>query len=254
MTNVKFAKAIYKRQNAIVRELNDAHIFLEQITPLLIGAKEKYLVSKVKKDKRYYVPSIKKSKIARRTDAELKNIYDKYLNVGLFESFLVSFIAKFEGFLSDVTNEFFKHHPMRMTTSFKNIPPCEKAEIKLILSVEGKDDLVGRLRSSYVGNIFRQRPSVYMDYLSTLLDVKKDNVMADYYEICATRDLIIHNGSVVNDIYLEKSGKKARAKRGEIVGVDEEYFGGCIAKLKRLSGLIKGSVETKFGTEKSGSS
>lgn len=73
MPNEALARKIYSLQNKIVRELNNAHIFLEQAQPLLIETKVQYEGSKSKEDRRYYVPSIdKKRKIAKRTDAELK--------------------------------------------------------------------------------------------------------------------------------------------------------------------------------------
>lgn len=84
MANPSFAKSTYKLQNTIVRELNNAHIFLEQIVPVLDDAKTTYSKSKSRKEKRYYVPSTKKGKFAKRTDVELKVIYDQYLNSGLY--------------------------------------------------------------------------------------------------------------------------------------------------------------------------
>ncbi|CDF62022.1 hypothetical protein XFF6166_300026 [Xanthomonas citri pv. fuscans] len=74
MANPSFAKRTYKLQNAIVRELNNAHIFLEQTVPVLDDAKSAYGRSKSKKDKRYYVPSTKKGKFAKRTDVELRMV------------------------------------------------------------------------------------------------------------------------------------------------------------------------------------
>ena len=78
------------------------HIFLKQALPLPEKAKEEYGASKHKKDRRYYVPSIRRTKFARRNDNELKNIYDRFITRSLYETFLVMGVSQFESFLADV--------------------------------------------------------------------------------------------------------------------------------------------------------
>lgn len=51
MANKALAKKIYSKQNEIVREINNAHIFLEQVVPLLADARNVYAKSNVKIDK-----------------------------------------------------------------------------------------------------------------------------------------------------------------------------------------------------------
>jgi hypothetical protein len=76
--NEKIALKVYGLQNAIVRELNDIHIFVRQALPLLEEARSIHAQSTHTKDRRYFVPSIKRAKFARRTDGELKKIYDQF--------------------------------------------------------------------------------------------------------------------------------------------------------------------------------
>ena len=109
MPNEALARKIYSLQNKIVRELNDAHIFLEQAQPLLVEAKAKHESRHSKADRRYYVPSVDRKKFAKRTDAELKKIYNYYTSNGLFEAFLVHSISQFESFIADVIITFLNH-------------------------------------------------------------------------------------------------------------------------------------------------
>ncbi|KGU40736.1 hypothetical protein [Xanthomonas citri] len=247
MANPSFAKRTYKLQNAIVRELNNAHIFLEQTVPVLDDAKSAYGRSKSKKDKRYYVPSTKKGKFAKRTDVELKTIYDQYLNSGLYESFLVSLVARFEWFLADVLTDFLSHYPLRITEKFNGVLSAEKIEVRVLLESADKNDLVRRVISGHVSNVFRQRPSIYMAYISGMIGTKEDPCFTDFFEISATRDLVVHNSRVANEIYLTKSRDKARATIGDQVAVDDRYFAHCIAAMKRVSGALKRDIEVKYG-------
>jgi hypothetical protein len=86
-----------------------------------------------------------------------------------------------------------------------------------------------------------------MAYLSKLVDVKDDPSFLDYYELAATRDLVVHNGCVINHLYLEKAGPKARGASGERVIVDKAYLYGALAKMKKVSGAIKRDVERNHG-------
>jgi hypothetical protein len=242
-----FAKRVYTLQNEIVRELNNAHIFLEQAQPLLVDAKGKYENSKSSTDRRYYVPSVGRTKFAERTDAELKAIYEHHISVGLFEAFLVNSLSRFESFLADVLCEFFAHYPLRLTEKVQGVPVCPDISPKELVEAPDKDQLLQSLIREHLLNVFRQRPSVYLTYIARLLGAKDDPSFLDYYEIAATRDLVVHNSRVVNRLYLEKAGSKARGVLGAKLPVDQTYYYDALAKLKKVSGAIKRNVEKKFG-------
>lgn len=247
MTNQVFARRIYSLQNAIVWELNDAHIFLEQALAPLLEAKTKYENSGAKKDRRYYVPSVNRTKFAKRTDKELRDIYDHYISTGLFEAFLVNSLSRFEGFLADVLLAFFSHYPLRITERVQGIPACPDIAIKDLLTAPDKHQLEQRVFSEHLSNVFRQRPSAYMACVSTMLGVKEEPLFADYYEISATRDLVVHNSRLINQLYLDKAGPKVRGALGQTIAVDKAYLYEALAKMKKISGVIKRDVEKAYG-------
>ncbi len=247
MPNKKLARKIYQLQNGIVRQLNDAHIFLEQAQPLLVDAKESFEISSSKRDRRYYVPSVDRRKFAKRTDHELKNIYNEYINHGLFEAFLTNSVTMFESFLGDVLVEYFQHYPLKLSQKVPKTPAGPDVTVKDVIEAENKDDIFEQLVDSHLSNVFRQRPDIYMEYISKILGVKKDASFRDYYEISATRDLIVHNDLYVNHLYLDKSKSKARGQLGDRLVVDKSYYYDSLAKLKKVSGAIKRDVEKKYG-------
>jgi len=220
------------------------------VIPLLEREQSSYENSSSTKDRRYYVPSKKKGKFAERTDLELKKIYNGFRESGLYETFLVNAVAKFEWFLADALSEYFTHYPIRISEKHQGIPPCAKIEVNTILESEGKEQLIKKIIDDHVSNVFRQRPSIYMSYFSSMLSCQEDPSFLEYYEISATRDLVVHNGNIANELYLSKSGDKARAVLGGRIEVNEMYFSECIANMKRVSGAIKRDVELKFGANK----
>ena len=223
MPNEALTRRIYSLQNSIVRQLNDAHIFLEQSQPLLVEAKAEFEGSTSKTDRRYYVPSVDRKKYAKRTDHELKEIYTRYTTYGLFEAFLVSSLSHFESFLADCMLALLKHYPLRITETVQGVPACANISPKDLVTAPDKDQLLERDFSDHTVNVFRQKPSLYMAYLVNLLSLKKDPSFLDYYEIAATRDLVVHNNCIANALYLEKAGAKARAPLGHRLPVDKAY-------------------------------
>jgi hypothetical protein len=249
MANAAFAKRVYRLQNRIVRELNNAHIFLEQAQPLLSDAQAQYESSKSDADRRYYVPSVGRTKFARRTDAELKAIYEHYIAVGLYEAFLVNALSRFETFLADVLELFFSYYPLRITEKNQGVPPCPDISPKDLIEAPDKEELLRRVVREHLTNVFHQRPSVYLPYVAKLLGAESDPSFLDYYEIAATRDLVVHNSRIANELYLAKAGAKSRGALGEELPVDSNYFSDALAKLKKVSGAIKRDVEQKFGAK-----
>jgi hypothetical protein len=45
-----------------------------------------------------------------------------------------------------------------------------------------------------------------------------------YMEIKATRDIVIHNHGIANSLYIKKANSHARARKGEAIPIDIEYF------------------------------
>ena len=58
--------------------------------------------------------------------------------------------------------------------------------------------------------------------------------------------MIIHNSGIANGIYLQKAGVHARAKEGEKLVIDQQYFDHVAAIIKRVSGIISRDAQEKF--------
>ena len=91
------------------------------------------------------------------------------------------------------------------------------------------------------------RPGAYLRYVSELCGVDiSDGVFSDCVEIKATRDLLVHNHSEINDVYLAKAGAKARGTLGDPVRVDSSYFAHCVGVLTRIFGIVERDTGHKF--------
>lgn len=79
-----------------------------------------------------------------------------------------------------------------------------------------------------------------------------DKSFEQFFEIKATRDLIVHNSLLVNELYRKKAGALARGELGDRLKVKKDYFEACLSAMKKLSGTIEKRTREKHG--KKGSS
>lgn len=238
---------IFRLQNRIVWELNDIHIFVRQALPLLSEAKATHGVSRNKKDRRYYVPSVNRTKFARRTDKELKAIYEAFTTRRLYEAFLITAIGEFEGFLGKVLREVFLEYPQKLGVSVQGVAACRAVPMDLVLASPTIDEVLARAIDEHLRGVFFAAPKAYLEYFSRVVGTNLDDpAVLDYYEIKATRDILVHTDRVANAIYVEKAGTGARAQAGQLVTVDSDYFDRALATLKRLSGIVKRDAVKSF--------
>jgi len=235
-------------QNTFVRRINDIHIFIGKTTPLIVQTKAELSKSADEKDREYTVPDRRKKKgIAKRTDEEMAKILGRFATTELFQTFLGTSIAQFESFLGKVLGEILTEYPRKLTTSVSGVPPVKDIPINILLDSDTVQEAIQWAIDKAVSNLFYAQPKAYMEYLNEVAEiVTQDKAFKDYFELKATRDLIVHNSGVINDVYLGKAGDKARGELGETVRVDAKYFNHALATLKRLSGIIKKDVQKAF--------
>jgi hypothetical protein len=248
VTRDKLERRIYKLHINNIRSLNDTHIFVNQAILVLERVRDDYRKSKNFKDKRYYVPFKGKSKFAQRTDAELKQIFDRYITSELYANFIIASVAQFESFLSDVLRLVIYCYPQKLSIKVKGISFSKDIPLEVVLESSSIGDIIEKEIDRRILEVFYATPLVYFDYFGEVTGVAINDIMSlDYIEIKATRDLLIHNSGVINQLYLNKAGNKSRGKIGDYLVVDSEYFDHCVAVMKGISGIIQRDIEENFG-------
>ena len=241
------ALRIASLQYAFVRQINDAHIFLNQALPLLQEAKMEFVDSGHKKDRRYYVPAIRRTKFAKRKDFELREIYSRFLDGGLYETFFISSVSQFESFLMDALALVISDYPEKLGISVPGVAAGRQTNINVLFDSATLEEARDRVIAEHLSTVFRAAPTSYLRYVKEVVGVHTtDAAFDEYIEIKATRDLLVHNTGKINNVYLSKVGTKARGKLGDRVTVSRDYFDHSLATLKRCSGVVKRDVERIF--------
>lgn len=258
MSKRPLALRIASRQYAFVREVNDIHIFVNQAVPLLEEAKGPFATSTRRKDRRYYVPSIKRIKFAKRSDQELRGIYERFTNHALYElyeTFLVSVVSKFEAFMAEVMKEVLLDYPQKIGVSVPGLKATKEVPTEVLFTVETLEGAIEEVIDRHIAKVFFTPPKIQFSYLSEIVGTKtNDEAFAKYVELKATRDLLVHNTGIANEIYVQKTGRYARAEVGGRIDVDRIYFDRSLALVKRLSGIIERDAGSHFPKQKSAKS
>ena len=244
---MEIQKEIYNSHIKLIRTLNDTFIFVEQCFSYLEIQITDWETSQDETDYAYKVPAIKsKSKSAFRTEKEIAQIFNRFVDYELFESFLTVIVSKFESYLFLCLSSVFKKYPQKLTIKVQEIKITSDIDINIILSTSEYTSIIDKIIENRISSISYGTPKQYWKYFLTITGFEIDETMINkYIELKATRDLIIHNNSIVNNLYIEKSGNEARTRSGRIP-INYEYFEQSIGLLKKLSGSISREAKTKY--------
>jgi hypothetical protein len=109
------------------------------------------------------------------------------------------------------------------------------------------EELLDELIDQRVQAIFHADPKEYCVYFNAISELGiTQEQFGNFFEIKATRDLIVHNSLRVNDLYLKKAGSLNRGDHGDKLKIDKVYFDECVSHLKTLSSAIEKNTQSKY--------
>jgi hypothetical protein len=189
--------------------------------------------------------------IARRNPIQLSVLFNKFAKHELFENLLVSSVSRFEFYLSDIIGEFLRYFPNKLSIGPKGGDSGKQVPINLIVNAEDLENLRGDVIDLRLQAIFHADPKEYCAYFNAVSELGiSSEQFAQFFEIKATRDLIVHNSLLVNDLYVKKAGDLRRGEVGHKLKVQKTYFEGALSAMKTLSGLIERATREKHGGRK----
>ncbi|WP_446784798.1 hypothetical protein [Macellibacteroides fermentans] len=178
---------------------------------------------------------------------EIKNISNEIANKELSDYIIKGLftlaIAHFETMLSDFSKKILQFYPQKLSLFKKE---------NITLSVNNLND--GRLISQIIENemnrIFYSNLNEQIKILQKISGIQIDSNILDIdrlIEIKETRNLLLHNNLIVNDLYLDKTKSVKRAhEKGDAINIDKEYFEKSILHILRVLENIIDQVREKY--------
>jgi hypothetical protein len=120
--------------------------------------------------------------------------------------------------------------------------------LALIIKSATVDEILDTVIQKQLLAVFYGPPERYFDYVEAVLSIKiEQELRASFAEIKATRDIIVHNSGIANELYISKAGTAARGSVGERLKIDTRYFKDAIHTMKRLTHSVYLKTMQKFG-------
>lgn len=244
MSNPRLVKKIYDLHLALYRELNDTHIFLSHTLPLLGVAAGRYKSMTSKSDKTFVVPSREGKKgMAKRKPQEMAELFQRFASRDLHANLLVACVSRLESLLNDVLRTFLTRFPGKLSLGLKGGDSSKSVPISVVIEADDRDEILAEIVDTRLQGVFYAEPKDYLAYFENVTGVSlPEKSFLEFVEIKATRDLVIHNNGLANDLYVRKAGKLARAEAGKPIGVEEAYFSSAISTMKNISSEIQKQV------------
>ncbi|MBD2495337.1 hypothetical protein [Nostoc sp. FACHB-280] len=152
----------------------------------------------------------------------------------LYQNALISLVSAVEWFLSQLLHKYFELYPDAAGIRERSLT---LSELQLIGTIdEAKNYLIG-IR---IEEILRGSFSDWITFMKGNLKLSMGYLEDDekyLIEICQRRNLFVHNGGIVNKIYLNKSGF-TNIGIGEQINVSQEYLDEAIARFERFFFLV----------------
>jgi len=155
---------------------------------------------------------------------------------------IVFIVTILEDYLSTNLIRVLRAYPRKLLIPVKGTPggaATYAVEMRDLLEAGSLGAIVRQRAEQRTRDAMYASPAQYIGYFSAVTGVQiKSTVWETYAEIKATRDLYVHSDGTVNDIYIAKTGSRARHTKGQKAVVDAAYFDSAASCLKHLMSEI----------------
>lgn len=193
--------------------------------------------------------SIKVSHSNNEVSKHLENVKKNRKHIELlYTNSLISTLSSVEWFFSQLLHFYYDKHPesagvqkRTMTLSeLKSFGSIEDAE-KYLIDIKIDEILRGNFESWIT--LLKTELSLGLGYLKDIMD--------ELIEVYQRRNLFVHNGGVVNSIYLSKVNEKQRdgISVNDKLTVNKEYLNNAICKLQKAFILIGAELWKKLSPD-----
>jgi hypothetical protein len=135
-----------------------------------------------------------------------------------------------------------------LTNETRHLAQRRQIEVGVVLAAADKEAIVSLIVERELNELKYDRPRAWFEFMNKVVNLgcPTGDEIERVAEMKAARDLVIHNSGVVNAIYLDKAGSKARYALGEKVVIDRTYFDECWTLARRLVDDIAAAAKRRL--------
>lgn len=236
-------KKNYKKFNFHIQHLWDAFYAIDQ--GMLLSRK----IIKKERSPVLKIPVFEERKFKKFTVNTQCGLVEHILKVrnpriGLFE-----IISIFEQYLSEILTTVYINFPGKLISNNSN-GESETKYLGVILKYDNKEEMIEKIAEEKVRNLMYASMREILVKDRGKLEIgdlfsKDKKLINEFVELCARRNLFVHNEGRVNKIYLD-SVPWSSLKIGEMIKLDKEYISSGIKIVEKISKKMTVHVLKKF--------
>lgn len=246
MTKEEYLSAISK-QRKIQSDLNDIYIW-SRLAVLSLREIERNR-NNLEEISSFPIPSNSPFKVVKRSTESIIETLAKARTTEFYKAMVVYVVSIVEPVLLEIVKLTLLYDKRRVKTKPRGSE--SKLEYDTIVDCENYNDVMNVIIAKHIDALSYSKPNDQLEYIEKLFAIKiDDDLWMKWVEIKASRDLIVHNKSIINKVYLDKSGTLARGKEGKEIVVVEDYYKELMILSKSLIGQIVSGITKKVKAEK----
>ncbi|NQN66939.1 hypothetical protein HPA05_00295 [Streptococcus suis] len=169
---------------------------------------------------------------------------DRIIRRDIINSAYVSIISAIEDFFSKALRLMLTYDSRRLKVTISQIPMSKEISIIDFLD-KNREQLIDEIIFSRLNNLFYASPKAQLEYIKKITGIAFDGEMYNkWIELKAKRDIIVHNDSTINDIYLQKTGSGEKELLHQKIEISRDEFARIIAFLKKFVGTFEVSLRS----------
>lgn len=185
-----------------------------------------------------------KTRIINKEDMSI--LINRINNIDIYNSAYVILISNVEDYFNKIMRLLLSYDNNRIKVTIPNLSMESNIEITDFIS-NSKEEMINKIIEQRISSIFYASPKKQFEYFDKALGIliDEDN-WYKWIEYKARRDVIIHNNSIINEIYFSKVNKYTKFKIGEMVTFDEEEFKKIITFFNNIIDVIDTLIRKEY--------
>ncbi len=219
--------------------LNDTYLWVNMAIDAIQGLP--------RSDFKFEVPSTKagiKQRAVRRGNAE--EVINRIITKDIYNSAYVMIISSVEDYFNKIMKLILTYDNNRIKFVIPGASMQSNISIIEFLDTD-KEKMIEKIVEQRINTLFYASPKKQLEYFSNALGINiSEQTWYLWIEYKARRDVIVHNASVINEVYMEKVNGYGKFLLKDEIIFNKDEFSTIIANLKSIVGEIDVIVRKEY--------
>lgn len=227
--------SVYKKEKQAF--INDTYMWVEVARKSISNISEE--------DGDFNVPGTNgKTKTIKRKD--INSLKNRINNVDIYNSAYVILISNIEDYFNKIMRVLLNYDNNRIKYTIQDVSMETRIDIIDFID-KSKDEMINKIIEKRINSIFYASPKKQLEYFEKALGIHiDDDTWYKWIEYKARRDIIIHNNSIINEVYFGKVNGYGKYRMGETITFDEEEFKNIIVFFKSIIGKVDKVIREEY--------